>query len=311
MSHAFFDKQFIPLSEAKIGIMTHALHYGTACFGGIRGNWNDEQERIYLFRLRDHFDRLRKSCHILKLNLPYSVDELCHIAVQLVEMSGYREDIYLRPLAYKSSQELGVRLHQLEDGFFMFLIPWGPYLNIEEGTKCCVSSWRRIDDTMIPPRAKICGLYVNSAFARTDAWENGFDEAIMLSQDGHVSEGSGENIFIISGGKLVTPPSYDNILMGITRNTVIELAKNELGMETVERPIDRSELYIAEECFFTGTAAHVTPFIEVDHRKIGDGKIGEVTKHLQQIYLDVIRGKNPAYLEWCTSAYQKVGQSAQ
>jgi len=311
MSHAFFDKQFIPLSEAKIGIMTHALHYGTACFGGIRGNWNDEQERIYLFRLRDHFDRLRKSCHILKLNLPYSVDELCHIAVQLVEMSGYREDIYLRPLAYKSSQELGVRLHQLEDGFFMFLIPWGPYLNIEEGTKCCVSSWRRIDDTMIPPRAKICGLYVNSAFARTDAWENGFDEAIMLSQDGHVSEGSGENIFIISGGKLVTPPSYDNILMGITRNTVIELAKNELGMETVERPIDRSELYIAEECFFTGTAAHVTPIIEVDHRKIGDGKIGEVTKHLQQIYLDVIRGKNPAYLEWCTSAYQKVGQSAQ
>jgi len=311
MSYAFFDKQFIPLSEAKIGIMTHALHYGTACFGGIRGNWNDEQEQIYLFRLRDHFDRFRKSCHILKIDLPYSVDELCRIAVQLVEMNGYREDIYLRPLAYKSSQELGVRLHKLEDALLMLLIPWGPYLDIEQGAKCCVSSWRRIDDTMIPPRAKICGLYVNSAFARTDAWENGFDEAIMLSQDGHVSEGSGENIFIVGGGKLITPPSYDNILMGITRNTVIELAKSELGMETIERPIDRSELYIADECFFTGTAAHVTPIIEIDHRKIGDGKVGEVTRHLQRIYLGVICGKNPEYLEWCTPAYQKLSKMPQ
>jgi branched-chain amino acid aminotransferase len=308
VNYAFFDKQFIPLAEAKIGIMTHALHYGTACFGGIRGNWNDEQEQIYLFRLKDHFDRFRKSCYILRINLLYSINELCHIAVQLGEMNGYREDIYLRPLAYKSSQQLGVRLHQLEDSFFMLLIPWGPYLDIEHGAKCCVSSWRRIDDTMSPPRAKICGLYVNSAFAKTEAWENGFDEAIMLSQDGHVSEGSGENIFIVSGGSLLTPPSYDNILMGITRNTIIELAKSELGMDTIERPIDRSELYIADECFLTGTAAHVTPIIEIDHHKIGDGKIGEVTKHLQQIYLDIIRGKNPAYSEWCTPVYRKLAK---
>ena len=300
---AFFNKQFMPLSEAKIGIMTHALHYGTACFEGIRGNWNSEEKQIYLFRVRDHFQRLKKSCHIMKINLPYSVDELCQFTVELVEKNGYREDIYVRPLAYKSSQVVGVRLHNLEDDFLMFVIPFGPYLDINKGCRCCVSTWRRIDDNMIPPRAKVTGLYVNSALAKTEAWENGFDEAILLNQYGHVSEGSGENIFLVVEGRLVTPASSDNILVGITRNTIIELAKNELGIDTMERSIGRNELYIADECFLTGTAAHVTPVIEIDHRRIGEGAVGEITKKLQQLYFDVVRGKNPRYIDWCTPAY--------
>jgi len=300
--YAFFNKQIIPLSEAKLGIMTHALHYGTACFEGIRGNWNSEEGQMYIFRIKEHYHRLKKNCNILKIDLPYSVDELCQITTELVKKNGYKEDVYIRPMAYKSSQVIGVRLHNLEDEFFVFTIPFGPYLDIEKGVRCCVSTWRRVDDNMIPARAKISGIYVNSALAKTEAWENGFDEAILLTHEGHVSEGSGENIFVIIEGKLCTPPSSDNILMGITRDTIIKLAKNELGIDTVERQIDHSELYIADECFMTGTAAHVTPVIEIDHRQIGDGTAGDITLKLQQLYFNIIQGKNPKYLDWCTPA---------
>jgi len=296
----------MPLAEAKIGILTHALHYGTACFEGIRGNWNSEQEQLYLFRMREHYERMQKGCRLLKISLPYSIEELCSITTELVEKSGYREDVYIRPLAYKSSQAVGVRLHDLEDDFFIIVTTLPAYLDTDKGVRCCTSSWRRVDDTMIPPRGKITGIYVNSALAKTEANELGFDEAILLNQDGHVSEGSGENIFIVNGNKLVTPASSDNILLGITRDTIIQLARNELGIETVERSIDRSELYLADEAFFTGTAAHVSPILEIDHRPIGDGKVGRVTKQLQQLYFDVIRGKNPKYLHWCTPVYTKV-----
>ncbi|MBN2100178.1 MAG: branched-chain amino acid transaminase [Dehalococcoidia bacterium] len=301
---AFFEKKFVPLSEAKVGVMTHALNYGTACFEGIRGNWNAKEGQMYLFRLKEHYERLHKSCRILKINLAFDAEKLCQITVDLVKKNGYREDIYVRPLAYKSSQTVGVRLHNLEDDFFIFVTPFGPYLDAEKGAKCGVSSWRRVDDTMIPPRGKVTGIYVNSAMAKTEAHENGYDEAILLSQDGHVSEGSGENIFVIVDGKLVTPASCDNILKGITRETVITLAKNELGIDTIERPIDRSELYVADECFMTGTAANVTPVIEVDHRPVGDGKVGPITRKLLNLYSDVIRGRNRKYKEWCTPAYR-------
>ena len=303
-SYAYFHKQFMPLSEAKIGIMTHCLHYGTAIFEGIRGNWNSQQKQIYLFRLKEHYQRLHNGCRLLKINLPYTVDELCQITVELVERCGFQENLYVRPLAYKSSESLGVRLHDLDEDFLVFAIPWGPYLDIDQA-RCVVSSWRRPDDNVIPPQAKITGLYINNALAKTEAISNGFDEAIMLTSDGYVSEGSGENIFLVIDGKLVTPASYNSILMGITRDTVIELAQNELGIETIERQIDRSELYIAEECFFTGTAAHITPIGEIDHRKIGNGETGEITKRLQEIYFDVLQGNNPKYLEWCTPAYKK------
>ena len=303
-SYAFFQKQFVPLSEAKIGVMTHSLHYGTAIFEGIRGNWNSKQKQVYLFRLKEHYERLYSGCRVLKINLPYSIDELCQITSELVKRCSFQEDVYIRPLAYKSSESLGVRLHNLEDDFLAFVIPWGPYLDMDKA-RCSISSWRRPDDNVIPPQAKITGLYINNALAKTEAVENGFDEAIMLTPDGYVSEGSGENIILVIDGKLVTPASYNNILMGITRDTVIKLAKNELGIETVERPIDRSELYTAEECFLTGTAAHITPVAEIDRRKVGSGEIGEITSKLQKIYSEVIRGNNPKYLDWCTPVYQK------
>jgi branched-chain amino acid aminotransferase len=296
----------MPLAEAKVGILTHALHYGTACFEGIRGNWNDEQEQLFLFRVKDHYERMLDGCRILKISLPYSSDEMCQLTVKLVEKSGYREDVYIRPLAYKSAEAIGVRLHNLEDDFFIIVATLAAYLNADEGVRCCTSSWRRVDDTMIPARGKITGIYVNSALAKTEANEHGFDEAILLNHDGHVAEGSGENIFFVLDGKLVTPPSSDNILLGVTRDTVIRLARNELGIETVEMSVDRTELYIADEVFFTGTAAHVSPVLEIDHRPVGDGKIGKVTKELQRLYFDVIRGKNPKYLHWCTPAYSKL-----
>ncbi|MCJ7523466.1 MAG: branched-chain amino acid transaminase, partial [Dehalococcoidia bacterium] len=294
--YAFFHNEFVPLSEAKIGIMTHALHYGTACFEGIRANWNTNDEQLYIFRCKEHYERLLKNCKLLNITLPYTVDELCDITTQLVQKSGYKEDVYIRPLAYKSSEVLGVRLHDLEADLLIAVTTFGPYLDIAKGIKCCTSSWRRIDDNMIPARGKIAGLYVNNALAKTEAINNGFEEAIMLTSEGFVSEGSGENIFFVLDGELVTPGCFNSILVGITRDTVIQLAKNELGKVTTERNISRSELYIADECFMTGTAAHVTPVTEIDHRKIGDGSIGRLTRELQQLYFDIECGKNKKYL---------------
>lgn len=308
-SYAFFNNEFVPLSEAKIGVETHALHYGTAVFEGIRGNWNSQNRQIYIFRMREHYQRLHNGCRVLKMELPLSIDQLCQKTVELVAMCGFEEDIYIRPLAYKSSQSLGVRLHDLDSDFLVFAIPWGRYLDVDKA-RCAISSWRRPDNSVIPPQVKITGMYVNNAFAKTDAIENGFDEAIMLSPEGHVSEGTGENIFLVVNNNLVTPPTYSSILKGITRDTVIELAREELGVETIERPIDRSELYTADECFLTGTAAHITPVAEIDHRQIGDGEIGNTTSKLQQIYSDVIRGNNPKYSHWCTPAYKEVNSRA-
>jgi branched-chain amino acid aminotransferase len=296
--YAFFRKQFMPLSEAKIGVLTHALHYGTGCIEGIRGNWDSRERRFCLFRIQDHYARMLGGFRILKMKLPYSADKLCQLTAELVERSGYQEDVYIRPLAYKSSEALGPRLHNLDDDFLVIVTTFPAYLDPDKGVRCCTSSWHRIDDTAIPARGKICGTYVNSALAKTEALENGFDEAILLTQDGHVSEGSGENIFLILGGKLITPPSSDDILMGITRDTVMKLAKNELAIDTVERQVDRSELYVAEECFFTGTAANVAPILEIDRRPIGDGKIGEVTAKLQQLFAEVMVGRNPKYADW-------------
>lgn len=300
-SYAYFHKQFVPLSEAKIGIMTNSFHYGTAVFEGIRGNWNSQQQQLYLFRLKEHYERLQNGCRVLKIDLPYTVEQLCQITVELAQRCGFEEDIYVRPLAYNSTETPGVRLHDLDSDFLVFAIPWGRYLDVDKA-RCGISSWRCPKEV---PRAKLAGLYLNNALAKTEAIENGFDEAIMLTSDGYVADGSGENIFLVTGGKLVTPASYNSILMGITRATAIKLAKEELGIETVERAIERCELYNADECFFTGTAAHITPIAEIDRRKIGSGEIGEITSKLQELYSEVIRGNNPKYLDWCTAVYNK------
>ena len=242
---AFLRGEFMPLAEARIGVMTHAFNYGTAVFEGVRGNWNGDERQLYLFRLREHVQRLRLSAKIMRMEMHYSDDEVVAIVEQLAERSGYQEDVYIRPIVYKASEVIGVRLHDLEDDLLLYIAPFGAYLDPDAGARCVTSSWRRVDDTSIPARAKVTGLYVNNAMAKTEAQLSGFDEAILLNHDGHVSEGSGENIVIIRNGKLITPPPHDNILEGITLDTVMSMAREDLGLDVEARTIDRSELYIA------------------------------------------------------------------
>jgi len=301
--YAYFQGGFVPLAEAKINVMTHAFNYGTGCFEGIRGYWNDDEQQLYVFRLREHYERLERSARILGFRKLVSVDEACALTLELLRKNDTKSDIYIRPLIYKSSEVVGVRMHNLEDDLTIFTTGMGKYIDAAGGAKCCISTWRRVDDNAIPARAKVCGIYVNSALAKTEAQLAGFDEAIMLTHDGHVSEGSGENIFIVIDGKLVTPAPSENILIGITRQSVMELAKNELGIETIERQVDRSELMSASECFMTGTAAEITPVVEVDRRPIGAGKVGEVTSELQKRFFEVVRGHNKRYQAWCTPVY--------
>lgn len=302
--YAYFQGAIVPLSEAKIGVMTHAFNYGTAVFEGIRGNWNEDHQRTYVFRLREHMERIAQSAKILKMELHESVDQLCDLAMQVVEKSEFSEDVYLRPMVYASGEVLGVRLHNVDFSTLIFLSPFPAYL--PETARCHTSTWRRVDDTGIPPRAKVTGIYVNSALAKTEANLNGFDEAIMLNADGHVSEGSGENIFMIRGGKLITPTPADNVLEGITAKSVVEVARNELGIECVERQIDRTELYIADEIFMTGTAAHLTPIVEVDRRPVGNGQVGPISGQLSKLFFDIIKGNNEKYAHWCTPARVRV-----
>ncbi len=299
--YAYFNGDFVPISQAKVSIMTHAFNYGTGCFEGIRGNWNAQEERLYIFRLREHYERLERSCKILKIQLAKSVDELCDITLDLARRNGYREDIYVRPIAYKGEAVVGVRLHNVADAFTIFTVPFGNYLDSNNGITAGTVGWRRVDDSAIPARAKVTGIYINSALAKTEAHENGFDEAIMLTNSGHVSEGSGENIFMVQDGALVTPAPSESILIGITRSSVIQLAREELGIPTIERQIAKSELYTCQEVFMTGTAAHITPILNVDHRKVGSGAIGPVTRKLMDLYFDVITGRNKKYIEWCTA----------
>jgi branched-chain amino acid aminotransferase len=296
--YCYIQKRFIPLEEARLPVMTHAFLYGTAVFEGVRGNWSDERGESLIFRPIEHFRRLKQSAHIMHIELPQSAEELADITAQVVAGSGFHEDTYIRPIAYKSGEVIGPKLDGVESDFMCFAIPFGNYLDPYAGLRCQTSTWRRVPDTSIPARAKVNGLYVNSALAKTEAVENGYDEAIMLNDDGHVSEGSGENIVMIRHGRLITPERSDNVLEGITLESIFELAREELGLDIIERTIDRSELYVADEVFLTGTAAHISPVGELDRRTIGNGKVGPITKQLQDLFFDVIRGRNPKYEHW-------------
>ncbi|MGQ9603277.1 MAG: branched-chain amino acid transaminase [bacterium] len=300
---AFFEGKFVPIDQAKISIMTHAFNYGTGAFEGIRAYWNEKDSQLYVFRMPEHYDRLHQSCRILKIDLPYTTIELCELTCELLRKEGYKQDTYIRPIAYKASEGIGVRLHDLDDSFCVFAVPFGRYIEREEGARAAVSSWRRVDDNTAPARAKITGIYVNSALSKTEVIERGFDEAIVLTQDGHVSEGSAENIFLVRDGVLVTPAPFENILEGITRKTIMHIAKKEFGIETVERQIDRSELYIADEVFFCGTGVQVAAVVEIDGRPVGDGKIGPICKKLRDLYFDIAKGNVEKYKNWCTPVY--------
>ena len=296
----YYDGRVMRYRDAHVGLMTHALHYGTGCFEGIRAYWNAEQGRLYALRLREHYRRLRDSARILRIELPHPTDELCELTVDLLRRNGFREDVYVRPIAYKAEETIGVRLHGLRDGFAVYLAPMGPYVDTESGLRCMVSSWRRVDDNAAPARAKVTGIYINSALAKSEAMENGFDEAIVLTHDGHVSEGSAENLFIVRDGSLITPSPSDNILEGITRGAIIHLASEEMGLPIVERSIDRTELYVADEVFLCGTGAQVAPVTEIDRRRVGDGEPGPVTLRLQSLYFDACKGRLPKYADWLT-----------
>ncbi|OGC29437.1 branched-chain-amino-acid transaminase [candidate division WOR-1 bacterium RIFOXYB2_FULL_48_7] len=298
MRYAFFQGNIVPFNDAKISIMNHAFNYGTGVFEGIRAYWNETQNQLFLLKAREHFERLQRSAWSLKMNLKYSVPEMIELTLQLLKKNDYKQDVYIRPLAYKSADKIGLGLVGIPDDFCIFVAPFGVYLDISKGIKVCVSSWCRIGASSAPLGSKITGAYFNSSLAKSEALEKGFDEAILLSPDGSVAEGSGENLFIIKHGKLITPPLTEIILPGITRETIINLAKNELGMVVEERFVRRDELCQADELFFCGTGAEITPIIQIDETIINEGQLGTVTKKLQAVYFQAAHGDNPKYADW-------------
>jgi branched-chain amino acid aminotransferase len=299
----YFGGSFVPAEDAKVSVLTHAFNYGTGCFEGIRGYATSDSCDVLIFRLAEHMQRLAQSCHIIGCDITLSHDRLCEIAVELVKRNKQRGDVYIRPLVYKCGTGIGVTMAGVPDDITMFSVPFGKYLEADKGIRCCISSWRRSTDNNIPPRAKITGGYVNAALAKHEALANGFDEAIMLTDDGFVSEGSAENIFVIRNDTLFTPAVGDSVLEGITRATVMELAKAELGIATIARQINRTELYTADEVFLCGTGAEISPVVEVDRRRVGTGAIGPITAKLQQCYFAAVRGETPKYRHWTTSVY--------
>jgi branched-chain amino acid aminotransferase len=300
---AFFRGELVPLRDARISVMTHAFNYGTAVFEGIRAYWNAEESQLYALDLLPHFRRIMKSARLLHMEVPYGPEQLAERTLEMLRRDGLHEDMYVRPIIFKSSETIGVRLHNLDADVVIFAIPFGQYIDTEGGIRAQVSSWRRTDDNSIPARGKITGAYVNGALAKTEAQMNGFDEAIVLAQDGHVSEGSAENLFIVKHGKLVTPAVTDNILEGITRRRLMQVALERLEIPTEERSIDRTELYSADEVFLCGTGAQLSPVVEIDRRPIGNGRPGPITRQLHDIYFGAVRGRDEAYRDWLTPVY--------
>ncbi len=307
---AFLDGEIIPYAEARFGLFTHALHYGTGLFAGVRAYWNDEERQLFVFRPEDHFRRFRDSARLLRMDLDYSVDELTRATVDLLRREGYEQDVYIRPLAFYGDESLGVRLHDLSPPRVGIATLPTQFLDRGDGAHVCFSSWQRVSDNTIPPRGKLAGSYVNSAMAKTDAVLAGFDEALMLNEAGHVCEGSVENIFIVRRGEVLTPPITDDVLEGITRSTMIELA-TELGHTVVERSIDRTEVYLADEAFFCGTGIQLTPITRVDHRLIGSGAPGPITSAIRDLFFDVVRGRSARHRGWCRPVFEKLRPEAE
>lgn len=308
--YAFFEGRIVPIEEARVSIMTHAFNYGTGVFGGLRGYWNPEESQLFIFRAYDHFLRFIQSASLLRIQVPYSVDELIAILRELLQKEGWRENCYIRPLAYKSTEIIGVRLHDLDDQVAIFSLPFGRYIENEEGAHVGFSAWRRVDDNAIPARGKIIGAYANSALIKTDAVLAGYDEAIVLNEDGHVSEMSAANLFIVRRGVAITPPVNANVLEGIVRRSLIQLLQDDLGVPVVERDVDRTELYLADEAFMCGTGVQVAAITQVEHRPLGDGKIGAITKRLRDLFYEVVSGRVQKYRGWLTPVYVNEQEAA-
>ena len=306
MSQEFYymDGKYVPSDEAMIPVRTHAFLYGTSVFEGIRGYYNEQEDQIYAFRMKEHFERLLNSCKIMHMDPKHTIEEYMQITKDLLKKNNYHEDCYIRPEVYKSALKIGPTLIDNNDSVLIFTIKLGNYFGGEKMLKVCVSNWNRLEDNTIPPRAKVSGAYANTALMITDAKLAGFDECISLSASGHVAEGSAMNFFIVEGDTLVTTQTTSNILVGVTRNTIIEIAQKELGLKVCEREIDRTELYTADEAFFCGTGAQVAPIGSIDNRTIGNGQTGKVTEAIANLYYDIVRGKVEKYKKWCTPIYE-------
>jgi len=301
-SYVFYQGKIVDESEVSVGIRSKAFNYGLGCFEGIRAYWDEEQKQLFGFRLKDHYTRMLQSAKTLNLNVPYTVDDLCKWTVELLKKNEFKRTTYIRPIIYNDAQDIGPNLINPDVKVVIYCQPLDKYAGKSE-LSVGVTSWGRIEDNMIPPRVKATASYLNSALASLEAHRAGFDEAIFLTRSGHVCEGPGENLFIYKKGKLVTPSASDNILEGITRDLVIKLAEEELGLEVVERSVTRTELYASDEVFFSGTAMEVTPIIEVDHRIVGNGKEGEICRKLKELFFTLTVGKNPKYADYCTPIY--------
>ncbi|MBU6997067.1 MAG: branched-chain amino acid transaminase [Theionarchaea archaeon] len=300
----FLEDTFVPWEEAKVPVSTHALHYGTAVFAGLRGYWNEEEHQLYVFRIRDHFERLHDSVRIIFIDLKYSVDELIDITKELLRKNEFKCDVYIRPLAFKSvgPKIVGMDITTVPNSFLMFALGFGEYLPLSGGLHVCTSTWRRIPDVCIPARGKISGAYANSCLAKSEATLSGFNDAVFLTEDGYVSEGSAMNLFIVRKGTIITTPVYADILEGITRRTLMQVAR-DLGIPVEMRPIHRSELYVSDEIFFCGTGVQLAPVTKVDHREVKNQEM-PVTKRIQKTYFDIVRGKNEKYRNWLTPIYE-------
>ncbi|MEM7799494.1 MAG: branched-chain amino acid transaminase [Chloroflexota bacterium] len=300
---AYFDQGIVPIESATISINNNTLHYGTGCFAGIRAYWNDEQEQLYIFRIEEHYERFLNSAKLLHCSFDYTIESLKGITVTLLQKEEWRQNVYIRPIVYKDDDIMRVWLHDSNDKVAIFSQPVGDYLPRDQGIKVCVSGWRRVDDTAIPALGKVNGTYVNSALAKSDAMLSGFDEAILLNQDGHVSEATAANFMMVRKGVVYTPPVTENLLEGITRRSLVQMLRDEIGVEVVERRIDRSELYLAEEAFFCGTGVQMAPIGSIDHRPVGDGGIGPITKALGELQYRVLTGREEKYVDWLTPIY--------
>ena len=300
--YAFFNGKIVPIEDANISVRTCVIHYGTGIFEGIRSYWNEVENTGYIFRVKEHYERMVKNAKIIAMDIPYSALELKAYTIELLKKEDFREDTYIRPLAYYASENILEKLNSSDYGFFIYSFPMHSILDDEKGLNVCVSSWTRLNDNMTAPRGKITGAYVNISLVNYEAKQNGYDDGIILSQNGHVSEGGGQNFAIIRGNKLISPPVYNDILEGITLDSLETLInENDLGLKVERRSIDRTELYICDEALYCGTGAQVTPIVSIDKRRVGTGKVGKYTRALQKIFFDVVRGKNKKYKHWCTA----------
>ena len=293
---AYFEGMICPIEEANVNIRTHALQYGTGCFEGIMA-YQISPEKFSLVKCLEHYQRMKKSANILGMKFPLTPEKATEITIDLFRKNKPHSGVYIRPVLYKSSYDLGPKFCSIPEELAIYMIPLGDYLDTNKGLKATVSSWRRISDNAIPTRAKATGSYVNSALAKTEAIQGGFDEAIFLNEDGTVAEGSAENIFIVKDGNLITTPESSNILEGITRKCILQIA-NDLGLKIITRSIARTELYVADEVFFCGTGAQVAWVAEIDNRPVAKGEIGPVAQKIQKTYFDAVQNKLAQYRDW-------------